>query len=173
MRPTYCGTVELFLARICLLWRVAGPLASFNFACPLDIVRFGVFEKRGRPAKWQSFVESSHSQEVNNGVYGAPLYIFLPADDAIDFITQEGCGTPIAKVRLPDTSTIPPHDQTGPGEVRLTSIWLFFEFALGTLSNYISFITEILALRPPSTTMASDRPPLPVATLTHPHAGVC
>ena len=37
------GAVEPFLARIFLLWRVAGPLASFPSASPLDIIHLGVF----------------------------------------------------------------------------------------------------------------------------------
>ena len=41
-----CGTVEPFLARKFLLCKVAGPLASFPFASSLDIIRFGVFQKR-------------------------------------------------------------------------------------------------------------------------------
>lgn len=45
------GAVELFLARMLLFWRVAGPLASFPFVSPLYIICFGVFQRRSRPGK--------------------------------------------------------------------------------------------------------------------------
>lgn len=93
-------------------------------------------------------------------------------DGAIDFITQEGRGTLLAKVDFCDAyRPIPvhfhnrPHNQSGPGEVRVTSIRFFLGFALGTLSNYIG-LPEILTFDYP------PQPPLPVATLTQPHACV-
>ena len=33
------------------------------------------------------------TQEVNNGIYGDPFFLFSQVDDAIDLIMQEGRGT--------------------------------------------------------------------------------